>query len=191
MVLLKRLMKDRNPTVRLRAIEAITKREERRASACPTCASASADAEVRAQFVDALTLEELDSLSKSLAEVRALRTSVYTRRPDLRPDHFRMPEPVVAVAATSLVAETAPPDAPRPVRQRRAAPVATADAAPTTLDRARWPEVGLEELQGVVTHALGDEHARAILAGEIAFEDAKAAHADAVARQRRMAASLD
>jgi hypothetical protein len=49
-----------------------------------------------------------------------------------------------------------------------------ARSVPCSLDPERYKAVGLFVENGVVTHALGDEHAQAILEGRITFEEARA-----------------
>jgi hypothetical protein len=83
--LLRRLTRDRDPAIRLRAIEAQLKREERQTQACPKCAAGAEDERARNAYLDAMTVDERTELAVLVGQFRALKGRIYERRPDLRP----------------------------------------------------------------------------------------------------------
>jgi hypothetical protein len=129
--------------------------------------------------VKRLTDDERARLAEILAAMQAFYQEVWTRDPEQRPDwapHSPSIVEAVSAAATTEVARptvsvTQTPE-PADVKQPK----------PYQLPRELWNEAGLVESQGVVTHALGDEHAQKILVGEVSFEDARSTH-EAARRQ--------
>lgn len=167
--ILRKLARDANPQVRLRAVDLLLSLKSKDA---PTSAS-------RALGVDVarLTPSERTRLEALVAAVRAVYEEVWKRSPDQRPSWA--PEPVdppwpqqPSAPVTAPVATTAP-DAPS------VSELPDVEAEPGQLARHLWPSVGIFLQNGKVTHALGDDHAQAILDGRISLDDARQQHADA------------
>jgi hypothetical protein len=108
--LLARLTKDRDPAIRLRAIEAVLKRQEQ---GCPVRASASTRAARMTTFVAALTENEKIEATTLTAAWKAFVERVYDRDDALRPDNWT---PIVMTPAfvyvPPLVTDPVTPAAP-------------------------------------------------------------------------------
>lgn len=111
-VLLRRLTKDHDKAIRLRAIEAILKWEERQSTACAACTARSKEERQTTALIDGLSDEERTSLLAALATLRAVRETIYTRRPELRPAWSQPPpQPVVAPVVEDVAVAPLEPDA--------------------------------------------------------------------------------
>jgi hypothetical protein len=128
--------------------------------------------------VAACTDEQLARLTAILNELRSFKAEVLRENPDLRPAERKIDAPVIK--------RDQPP---RPAAEVSVAPAELAAAEVrgdevTPLPRDQYAEVGLFITPtGDVSHNLGDDYARAILDGDITFEDARAAHE---ARQQQL-----
>ncbi len=102
--LLRRLTKHSDPAIRLRAIEAILKREEQ--GGCVVCkARADRDRQTNA-FVCALTDDERARLAACLDALDACKATIYARDESLRPD-----DAVRVIAQPTGSPDYVPPDA--------------------------------------------------------------------------------
>lgn len=185
--ILRKLARDRNPQVRLRAVDLLLsiKKEQ------PRDPRSDADA-----FIKALSSDERSELTELLGQLRAFKERIYAREPELRPDSDT-PRQTVSIAvpcdSTTLgghdhgterqhdqppgtVAAVPEPPAVEPAA---AAVRSDAEVSAAPLARELWNSVGLFELNGVVTHSLGDDHAAKILRGEIPLEVARDQHQEA------------
>ncbi len=188
--ILLKMFSDPDATVRLRAIDAWQKFEERQA------ARGKRESPWH-DLIAAMTEDERDHVRGCLETIATIKDTVFERNPRLMPDDLTLERrrrrdaeehrraldqqpPSVPVPTVEVTSDTAP------------TPVQTHVAPPRTeLTADLWEDVGLFELNGVVTHRLGDEHAQQILTGEISYEDARAAHEAARAQAQRIAASID
>lgn len=176
--LLKRLTRDRDPAIRLRAVTELLKVEEREASgSCPTC-SANAERGRDADYILARALDtqkaELLSLLRQVKNLKCIIAAQPVRPVDsdgnplieLAPptDHRKPFEP-----APPLVREPAKPRAvePPPVPH-------------VVIPREDYDDLGLVEVRGVLTSTLGDEYVEDLRSGRISLADAKAQRARAV-----------
>lgn len=170
--LLQRLTRDRDPGIRLRAIEAVLKWQEREAARSMESSGTSYD-----KLLTYATPAQLATLREHVAAIAATKQQILDYiaaggAPIERPD---------PTAGAGRSRNWVPPADARPT-PAPAAPQEVDDAppAPTLLDRSLWPSVGLYETttpegRRVVTHANGDEHAKDILEGRISLADAQAA----------------
>jgi hypothetical protein len=107
-VLLQRLTKDRDPQIRLRAIDLLLKHEERRSAKCPECERRAERDRLNVEFTRVLTDDERQQLVTVLAAYRDLQVVVYRRRSDVMPERFVMPSPPTPKAAAPDVAGSQP-----------------------------------------------------------------------------------
>ncbi len=84
--LYRRLMRDREPQIRLRALNAYLDWLQKNERRCKACAARTAEDQLRDEFVVALTDAETAALYSALAEVRRIKQLVYERLPHLRPE---------------------------------------------------------------------------------------------------------
>jgi hypothetical protein len=125
--ILKKLARDANPQVRLRAVDLLLSLKAKGAT--------TTDPHEPAVDITRLTPSERSRLEQLLLAIREVREEVWTRDPQQRPSW-----------------------------------------APQPIARHLWPDVGLFEVKGALTHALGDDHAHAILDGTIPYKVARAQH---------------
>jgi hypothetical protein len=162
--ILKKLARDANPQVRLRAVDLLLSLKSKEPSLSQT----------RQLGVDIarLTTSERSRLEQLLLEIRAVREEIWERDPIQRPSWAVMPS-VPAIEWESQPVTTTP----APMKPQEADVIDTPSAeASSGLSPLLWPEVGLFTQGGVVTHACGDAHAQAILDGTIPLDEARAAH---------------
>ena len=181
--ILKKLARDSDPRVRLRAVDLLLEQKRRGDEASSPVESREA---VLHAFLKALTDEERARLIEILGTLRAFKETVYERRPDLRPHpvaEIIVPEPVESREA--VLHEEAPPPVEAP--QSSPAEQSSTEPEPYVLPRERYADVGLCEVNGTVTHPLGDDHAQRILSGEIPYDDARDQQQDAMRSARAMA----
>ena len=196
--ILKRLMKDPDPAIRLRAVTSFLDRVDKKIFQCEVCLRNEHASQSRLAFIEALTPGEFveygEILDRFKADARAFRERIYARLPELRPDNEPAPptpeETAQAVQqhrqhVTTEIKRNAPPPPEEPPE-----PEEPAAERPAPLARGLWPQVGLFEEDGVVTHTFGNEHAQQILTGEINFEVARDQHRRAQEQAEELAASL-
>lgn len=173
--ILKKLARDSNPQVRLRAVDLLLSLKDK--------GQDEARRHDYAPFLKALTQDERTELINLVDALHDFKERIYAREPELRLDWETPPPRQTQIDAT--LEEPTVPVAP-------VEPVAVADPLlhdldeappyPRTVAQEHWESVGLFEQNGVITHARGDVYAAQILSGEIPFDDAKAHH-DAARRQ--------
>jgi hypothetical protein len=214
-VLLKRLMKDRDASIRLRALEAFMKWEDRRSVGCPKCEAVALAAREQEKFINGVTDDERERITDLLALLDDEIHAVYDRDPDLTPDGYSPPSkeqtdgpPEQAQSTQPLRDREADTDG---TEQQHREPAGTggaisletaererpaADAAPDPDQVAppyyvppdRYADVGLflMEKTNTWTHSFGDDHAQKILSGEITLAQALAEQALSQRRAQRM-----
>jgi hypothetical protein len=188
-----RLMRDSDPAIRLRAVDAWLAYQDKKKSGCDTC-RARAEAEKRSdQFVAALSEAERYEMGDVMAPYHQFKERMYLRHPDLRPDIASSdptPRPRVVTRSETLEVTPLPPVVrPRVVVDRgRAEPEPEPEPVVVTQRLAfeHFESVGIYTMRDPLTgktfgltHSLGDEHAQAIINGDITLEDAQRAHRDA------------
>ncbi len=195
--ILHRLLRDSDPAIRLRAIDMMD-RWENRGLECPTCAEAAARTKAREDMLVRTTPQQRERLRVLIAEIDAITKAAQTQSVQPEPESPRLvlrehpqaykeqnsheqhehQEP----ARPTTNAPEPPAESSRPAvdHQRHAGP------QEVELARHLWSEVGLVEVNGVVTHTLGDDHARAILTGAIPLTVARAQHEADLARARKI-----
>ena len=155
-----------------------------------------ADDQAWVAFKAAVTADEIRVLNGLANQMRLIKAHVYQRCPDARPASYIAPTPVATNdyapgtlflhADAKSVCEATSLEEPRPsatdvaevvVDARPGAPQARERTPPRRLDQERYAEVGLFVEDGVISHALGDEHARSILEGRMTFEERAHQHA--------------
>lgn len=204
-VIVRQLLRDKDPAIRLRAVEMFEKRQTAAA------AGTSQKRDHRA-LVNALTSVEHEILKFATSVINAVKTThgVKTDSLPLRTLSSEARDGLQSMldAVPQELIEAAAPDGsylhPREATdeemaayrasQQPRSPSAARQAAPrqeSPLPTARdWAKAGLFTLEGGtrVTHVRGDEHADKILSGEIPYEDAVAEeqfHQKQLARMRR------
>ncbi len=176
-VILQRLMKDRDPAIRLRAVSEWIDYQRKQEKGCPQCAARTAEHGDREDMLTRLTQAQRDSLADLIRQVNTVTTRASTqpvvtleqRQADYAAAH---PMPVTYTAPPRAVEDSTP----EPIE---VAPPVVEDTSPrlTLLPHELWEAAGLIEMDNhAVTHPLGDEHAQLILTGAIPFEDASAQH---------------
>jgi hypothetical protein len=192
-----RLMRDSDPAIRLRAVDAWMAYQDKQKSGCDTCRARAEANKINDQFVAALTDDERDEMGYAMAPYRQFKERMYQRYPQLRPDGYTPGDPTPSVRAATR-AETVDPRAGYKPAERRPIPVdrgtpepepvVTVISTPSTLGRGHWDSVGLFDLRDPIsgktfgcTHSLGDEHAQKILSGDIPLEQAQREHAESQA----------
>lgn len=167
--IIKKLMRDSDPAIRLRAVEMFQKYEERLADK----PSLKTD-----DLLHRATPDQLSALRVLLDQLTAWKSTV-AQQPLRRlfpnpydPDGEPVPEELLDRWKADDAARQQP--APRPVPQVAAPVTVTPEPAePKSLPREYWDSVGIFEIDGVPTHSLGDDHAQRILDGTITLEDAR------------------
>jgi hypothetical protein len=101
----------------------------------------------------------------------------------LAPEPAPEPEEQETMAAGTLEPTLPPPAAITPEPRRQMPSL----AAPVALPREMWEACGVWVLNGVPTHARGDQHAAKIVSGEIPFEQAVSAREATVLMLAEMA----
>jgi hypothetical protein len=187
--ILQKLMHDSDANIRLRAVSEYFDLQKSRATKCPVC-EARADAEqLTADFLAALTDEEVETATAMMDRWNEFREAVYARLPKLRPDSEPAPAPP-AVAPTIPEPRVRLVPKPQPETLVESEPDDPKDDAPRPLPRERYAEVGLIELKGgFITHVQGDEVAQKILSGEIPEDVARAQHEHATHSAQTLAAA--
>jgi hypothetical protein len=92
-VIYKRLMKDKDAQIRLRATNAYMDFLAKQQRRCATCAARADEEKARTALVEALTDEEAEVLHAALSEVNRIKALVYERVPHLRPAGTQHPRP--------------------------------------------------------------------------------------------------
>lgn len=167
--ILRKLARDANPQVRLRAVDLLLSLKSKDAPVAGT----------REPGIDLkrLTTSERSRLEQLLIQVRAIREEIWERDPIQRPSWAL--EPIVpAFTDAPTVAPKPAPSVSQPAAVAESVETKIGEA-PSGLPPRLWPEVGLFLQDGVVTHAYGDAHAQAILDGTIPIDEARAQHAAA------------
>jgi hypothetical protein len=214
-ILLKRLTHDPDPAIRLRAIEALLRHEERQ-TGCPTCAARAARPFANMDAVVAkATEDQRQQLRAHLAAIKAIKHDILgipahsegaarqelTNGPEQPHDQptgtsAEVPEsPDHHHAEHAETAEVAPSGWSASFDQALAESEGEDDeeelSAARPVHPSEYDALGLITLaDGTVTHPLGDDTAHQILNGTISREDAKGLHDNAVAKQNRMFGSL-
>jgi hypothetical protein len=164
--------------VAMRAIEILDKRKGEAAAPRDTSAS---------DFLAACTPKQRQRAIEIATALKELQNEVFEANPKLRPAWWRSRTEQEPDYGQPIIQRDQPP---RPAAEIPVAPAERAriDETPGGDERqitpAQYEEVGLFTTPtGEVSHNLGDEYARAVLDGTIAFEDARATHE---AHQRQM-----
>jgi hypothetical protein len=197
-ILLKRLTHDPDPAIRLRAIEALLRHEERQ-TGCPTCAARAARPFANMDAVVAkATEDQRQQLRAHLAAIKAIKQDILGipahSEGAARQELTNGPEqPHDQPTGTSAeVPESPDHDHAEHVEDIADEEELSADRQPVGKPTVQeYDALGLITLaDGTVTHPLGDDTAHQILNGTISREDAKGLHDNAVAKQNRMFGSL-
>jgi len=183
-VLLRRMTKDREPSIRLRAIEAILKWEERNVQACATCAANAKLTNDSRRFIEYASDAQRERLGVVLAEFYALRADVQGYI-----DRGGTPNVPAEPTPDAPTPDAPMPDAPMADTETPDAPAAPRTSIPPPLTDEERERAGLVVINGRLTHAKGDEHAEKILSREIPTEQAAHEHAEASRQIRLMARS--
>jgi hypothetical protein len=182
--IIQRLMRDRDPSIRLRAANAyLDHLGKPQPDARPT---------EWHDFVKALSENERVEMLALLQALDEFKKRIYTREPDLRPDSEMRP------TVTPRKEPNHEQDPTRRLDEAVSEPPAVKPAAgeprrdqgrhrEAKLGREQWQAVGLFEARGFITHALGDDHAARILRGEISYDQAVADEKEALRRADEMA----
>lgn len=156
--ILKKLARDANPQVRLRAVDLLLSLKAK-----------TTDQHEPAVDIKRLTADERSRLERLLLAIREVREEVWTRDPQQRPSWAPQPVEAPWPQPPSTIQEAAPVITTQPT-------VDEPPDEPFRLARHRWPDVGLFEVKGALTHALGDDYAAKILDGTIPYDAARAQH---------------
>lgn len=184
LVLLRRLMKDKDPTVRLRAIDQILKLEEKRkvdTSDRDEVANIP-DAMRRLTFAQRIELRQLLLAVKQLRTIASTQALTYDDENQVYLDEPQEPEHATVQPdhqPPGQSADSAAPTCEQPDDR-------VAEAAPVQVAPELFEELGLFEENGTVTHALGDDHAQQILTGVISLDDARRQHTESSKKLDRM-----
>jgi len=182
------LMNSRDESIRLRAADAFLKRQEAQ-RACPTCVAGREEDRARENAIHRLTYAQRTRLRELLVELTSIRDAASTQPTTWdtgrqcfvdEPDHHVVEvrhEPTPVATTPAPVASVHGDEESQQVEQPE---------PHYSPDPNRYEEVGLIVDDGLVTHALGDEHAQAILDGRITFEEARAQQEAVVQRLKRM-----
>lgn len=167
--ILRRLLRDSDPNVRLRALDLWQKRFEDREKAPNNSYH---------DLLHAATDDERKEFWHLVDRLNEVKDTIYQRHPGLEVDAItegwrrrREQERLAAQPTEQAPATPAPPIATAPEIE---APATPDETQVRPLPQSAWAQVGLFSLNGIVTHALGDEHTQRVLTGEIPFEEARA-----------------
>jgi hypothetical protein len=187
--ILRKLMSDRDPSIRLRAVTEWIDYQRKQTIGCPRCEQRNEAERLTTAFIAAWTDDEREAVAELLRQVRAVKETIYTREPQLRPAWDLPPSRVAALDSVTpqpSVAAAATFTEPQRPTASEAEP-----AKPYELPREHWDEVGLFKANNTVTHSLGDDHAHKILSGEIPFDDARAEQDAALRRAEQLSGIND
>ncbi len=161
--ILQRLMHSADEGIRLRAAEKYLDRLDKEFAGCARCATQNERLVPQQEALKRMIPAQLEELREMMARVKEL-LALTLRQPIYEPPIER---PIVAsrVSGDSAIAPQFVP-VERPTIEEPSEPVVP------LLPRAQWPAAGLYLHNGVVSHALGDEHAAQILEGVIPYEQA-------------------
>ena len=179
------LLHSKDDAIRLRAADVFLKRQEREAG-CPTCQARIADDGTRERAIHRMTYEQRMRVRALIDEIKTIcavaisqpltwdgERGCYSDSP-ATPIERTLSAPVAPDAIAMAVVVVAPDEIPNPPIERR-------------VDPQHYADVGLFIEDEVVTHALGDEYAQAVLEGHILFEDARARQEAFEHKLKRMA----
>jgi hypothetical protein len=161
--ILQRLMHSNDEGIRLRAAEKYLDRLDKEFAGCARCAAQNGRLAPQQEALKRMIPAQLQELREMMARVKEL-VALALRQPIYEPPIVR---PIVAsrVSGESAIAPQFVP-VQKPTLQEPPEPVVH------LLPRAKWPAAGLYLHNGVVSHALGDQHAAQILEGAIPYEQA-------------------
>jgi hypothetical protein len=165
MEILRRLMKDREPGIRLRAVSEYFDLKRRQELEKTPVAKTYDDIAKRA------TPDQREELSFYFRAIRALVATIagQTYQPS---DERALPTDYTPPAPEPLVEE-----------ERAAQPAIEAEVKAYSLTDRELEACGVIRINGHLVHALGDDHAEKIASGEMPFEEARAAHRRTLTKQ--------
>jgi hypothetical protein len=83
--ILRRLMRDADPSIRLRAVTAWIEFKGKVEKECPRCEARRDDERLNSVLIAALVDEERTALTDALTSIRRIKEAVYAREPNARP----------------------------------------------------------------------------------------------------------
>ncbi len=108
-VLYKRLMKDKDAQIRLRALNAFLDWEAKQKRGCKVCTARAAEDQLRDDLVDAMTDQERADVYAALGELRRVKERIYQRSPRLRPAGTLTPQEAPRGQETGSTEDVASP----------------------------------------------------------------------------------
>jgi hypothetical protein len=89
--IIQKLMRDRDPSIRLRAVNAYLDQQAKQEKGCPQCEARAEDDRLTKAFLAALTADERERLVGLLVAVRLFKEDIWARLPNLRPEWVTTP----------------------------------------------------------------------------------------------------
>jgi hypothetical protein len=180
-----RLMRDSDPAIRLRALQAWLDYEDKKKSGCDTCRARAEAEKINAEFIPALSEEERIHLADLLEPWRAFKEEMFVKYPHLRPEGVGHPQPLTTTRVVTRAENLdliEKPAAPKPAAKPAKPELDELVTSNPRLPVERYAEFGIFMLTGLhgedlgYTHRIhGDEFARDVINGHISEDEARQA----------------
>lgn len=175
MKILRKLTRDSNPQVRLRAVDLLISLKQKQEKGCRQCTDRAAKEAATEDMLHRLTIEQRTRLRELIAEVNAIKAAALMQIPTWDAERQcyldESPPPMACTAPPAVSPAPAIADAPA----CSVPPPSDVPPVPRELPRELWEAAGLIVLDdGTVTDALGDEEPQRILSGVVSFAEAAA-----------------
>ncbi len=167
--ILQKLLRDKDPAIRLRAVNAWFDYQQKQG--CPTCKASLTSSADLADVISRMTTDQKELARGLIKGMHDLIDNALTQ--PVAPIDL----PVLLESSQPIAPHLSPLTTPKE-SQVEESPVEE-EPEPSGLPTSKWASVGLFMVNGVVTHARGDEHAQQILDGTIPYDEAAANHAAA------------